>query len=108
MVVVVAVVVEAFLHAVEEAGQDVAVPVLEHVGVGGEVAAPSLVGEDGEFVDDVRVLGPAGRDEGCPGRFPAVLAVDPGGDGVQPLPEFPAESAVGAGGGVPGMRQVRR
>jgi len=83
------------------------VPVFEHVGVGGEVAASSLVGEDGEFVDDVRVLGPAGRDEGCPGGFPAVFVVDPGGDGVEPEPEFPTEVAVGAGGGVPGVGQVR-
>jgi len=55
-VVFVAGLLEALPHPVDEARQDVAMPVLQNVGGGRSVARPSaLVGYNGEFVDQVRM-----------------------------------------------------
>ena len=68
---------EAFL----EAGDGVAVPVLERVGGERDAGASALVGEDGDLVDEVGVLGPAGRDH-AGGGVPDVLGVEPDHNGI--------------------------
>jgi len=103
LVVLVAVGLEAGAQAFEEPGEGVAVPLFEGVGVEGDAGAAALVGHHGDFLDDVRVQGPAGRD-GALG-VPHVLVVHPDGDGVEPGPEFGSELGVAAGGWVPGFGQ---
>ncbi|MEP7369388.1 MAG: hypothetical protein ABI662_07020 [Dermatophilaceae bacterium] len=77
---------ETLPHAIEEGGESVAVPVFEGVAAVGEAGASSLVGEDGEVVDEVGVVGPAGGDDAV--GVPDVLVVDPGDDVVEPYPQF--------------------
>jgi UDP:flavonoid glycosyltransferase YjiC (YdhE family) len=71
---------------VQEQRQAVAVPVFELVAAERPTGGPALVGQDGQFVGDVRVAGPARRDE--PVEVTAVLVVDPGRDLVQPRPHL--------------------
>jgi hypothetical protein len=104
LVSVLAVGLEAVLHAVEEGGEGVAVPVLEGVAGVGHAGASSLVGEDGEVVDEVGVFGPAGGDEAV--GVPDVFVVDPGDDVVEPDPELEPQVGVGAGGWVPGSGEA--
>ena len=73
-----AVVLQAGPHPFGEGGQGVAVPFLEGVAGEAEAGAAALVGQDGDLVDEVRVLGPAGRDDA--GDVPDVLEVEPGDD----------------------------
>ena len=54
--VLVAVGFEAGVHSVEEAGEGVAVPLLEAVAVQSNPNAAALIGEDSEFVDEVGVV----------------------------------------------------
>ena len=99
MVSVFAVGLEAVLHAVEEGREGVAVPVLKGVAGVSHAGASSLVGEDGEVVDEVGVFGPAGGDEAV--GVPDVFVVEPGDDVVEPDPHLEAKVGVGAGGWVP-------
>ena len=73
---------------------------LEGVARGPHAGASSLVGEDGEVVDEVRVFGPTRRDECL--CVPNVFVVDPGDDVVEPDPHLEPKVGVGAGGRVPG------
>ena len=91
-------------HAVEEAGEGEPVPVLECVAGVCQAGASSLVCEDGEVVDEVGVLGPAGWDDAV--GVPDVFVVDPGDDVVEPHPELEAEVGVGAAGRVPGSGET--
>ena len=88
LVPVLAVGLQTLGHPVEEGGEGVAVPVFEGVAGVGVAGAASLVGEDGEVVDEVGVFGPAGGDVGR--GVPDVFVVEPGDDGVEPDPELEA------------------
>ena len=91
------------LEAFGEARGAVAVPFLESVRVEGDPGAATLVGEDRDLVDQVRMLGPAGGDH--PVGVPGVFVVEPDDDGLQPCPQFSSELGVAAGGRVPGLGQ---
>ena len=103
VVVLVAVGFEAATRALEEAGEGVAVPFLECVGVEGVAGAAALVGEDGDLVDEVGVFWPAGRDRAV--GVPGVFVVDPDDDGIEPGPQVGAQVRVSDRGRVPGFRK---
>jgi hypothetical protein len=98
---VVAVLPDAFRHALEKGWYGVSVPFFEAVAVRGQRDEAALVGEDADFVDEVGVLGPAGWDHAGVG-VPDVFVVEPGDDGFVPSPDITAQVGVGAGGDVPG------
>ena len=74
-----------------------------HVGVG--IAAPQI-GEHGDLVGEVRVLGPAVRDH--PSDIPHVFVVQPGDNSLEPPPKLCPQVRIDAGRRVPGPRQHAR
>lgn len=97
----VAVALGALAESVEEGGDGVAVPFLKAVAARVDAGAAPLIGEDGDLVNEVGVMGPAGRDHAC-GRVPDVFGVEPGDCIIEPLPEVLAELPLAACGRVPG------
>lgn len=76
MVVVVAMLLQSFLGAVEEGGNAVAVPFLQRVAVERKSGSAALVGEDSDLMDEVGVERPAGGDHAGVG-IPDVFVVEP-------------------------------
>ena len=106
LVVVVAGLLEALPHPVDEARQHPAVPVLENVGTRRQPSAAALVGQHGKFVDQVRMQRPAVGDAPASRRLPHVFRVDPLRHLVQPQPQFPPQPLVQACRRVPWVGQV--
>ena len=96
---------ESVGEPVQEHRQVVPLPFLEGLTGQCQPRGAALVGEGGQLVRDVRVRGPARRDQ--PVHAPAVLVVDPGGDFVQPRPHLSPDGET-AGGRVPGPVEVLR
>jgi hypothetical protein len=62
------------------------VPFLQSVAGERMTGAPTLVGENGDLVHQVRVLRPASRQDG--GDLPDILGDQPGGDSIKPQPQL--------------------
>lgn len=91
LVVVVAGLLGALPHPVDEARQDVAVPVLEEVGVRRAARPSALVGHHSQLMDQMRVQRPAVGYARPSRRLPHVLGVDPLDDLIEPQPHPPPQ-----------------
>lgn len=80
-------------------------PFLERAAGEVERGAAALVGEDGEFVDDVGMVWPAGWDD-AGGGILHVLLVKPGDDVVEPGPQLGAETLIDTAGWYPRAWQL--